>query len=468
MAQVPVTRPELDRARRLSATALLSGLAAVSFGAMLPRYPAQALALVVLVPLGLWAPAVSLATILFVTVLVPFDVQNELAVVGGRDVPGLLVIDVLLVLGLCRVTVLGLSGRLEPNGPVLLAAALGLLLAVALMGGVVRGAAVSEAGHEARRVVLGVGAVILAWPILEDEAARRRLYKALLALGLLLGAWGLAQWLLAIDYTSGADVGVRPGVDETSAGRGQLQGGLYVYPVAVILSFAALLSTRSGWAPPRRLIATIFGLNLVCLLLTYERTFWAATVLGCLIVVLRSGRESWRSALKWAAIAAAGLFLILALLAPSELRTAAERLASVVQYRSDRALAYRQVEARAVLGAIRQDPLTGSGFGATITWGKKNTFGTITTPFVHNGYLWLAWKIGIPLTLLVVLAVGMVAARRAPPTDDPVLATLRVGSQAALAALLLINITFPAFNALGITAVMGLLIAVCLWPRPSG
>ena len=41
-----------------------------------------------------------------------------------------------------------------------------------------------------------------------------------MVLGLGLGAWGLAQWLFAIDFTAGADMGIGPGVEETSGGRG--------------------------------------------------------------------------------------------------------------------------------------------------------------------------------------------------------------------------------------------------------
>jgi hypothetical protein len=44
---------------------------------------------------------------------------------------------------------------------------------------------------------------------------------------------------------------------------------------------------------------------------------------------------------------------------------------------------------------------------------------------------------------------------------------MRVGAQSALLLLLLASITFPAFEALGITAVMGVLVALCLVPRSS-
>ena len=44
---------------------------------------------------------------------------------------------------------------------------------------------------------------------------------------------------------------------------------------------------------------------------------------------------------------------------------------------------------------------------------------------------------------------------------------MRGGAQATLLLLLVASITFPAFNALGITAVMGLLVALCFAPREA-
>jgi hypothetical protein len=127
----------------------------------------------------------------------------------------------------------------------------------------------------------------------------------------------------------------------------------------------------------------------------------------------------------------------------------------------------RLVESEAVADAIARHPLTGSGFGATITWGEEDVFATRTTVFTHNAYLWLSWKIGIPAAALIFLAILAAVVRRRPIPYDWQLRALRTGSQAALLGLLIICITFPAVNALGITAVIGLLVAAALQPWPS-
>jgi hypothetical protein len=374
-------------------------------------------------------------------------------------------VDVLLLLGLVRVVLLVAKGRLRAELPLVVAAGLGVALALLLVEGLVDGADVSDAGHEARRLGLGVGSFVLAWPILADESARRRLYGTLLALGLALGAWGVAQWLLSVDFTPGADVGIRPGVEGTSSSRGSLQGGLYAFPVAVTLAFAALVSGRIRSLDLRLLLGAVLMLNGLSLLLTYERTFWAATALACLMVAIKSGPSARRAALRWAAVG--GVALLVLLTALGETHTVAQRLVSLTDYGTDPSLEYREVETRNVADAIADRPLTGSGLGATITWGKEGVFGSQTTPFSHNGYLWLGWKLGLPVAIALLLLIGWMVARRAPPPREKELLILRTGSQASLLALLLIGITFPPFNAFGITAAMGLLAAAALQPRPD-
>ena len=164
-----------DPRDRLRAAALvgLAVLAAIAFGAALPADPRAAVVLVAVVPLALGAPVASLGVLLLLTVVVPFDVQNRLSFVGGENVPGLLVVDLLVFLGLCRIALLLGTKKLRVETPLLVAAALGLVLAGFLVEGVAGGADLSEAGHEARRLGMGVAGFILVWPILARPASRR-------------------------------------------------------------------------------------------------------------------------------------------------------------------------------------------------------------------------------------------------------------------------------------------------------
>ncbi len=439
---------------------------ALIFGVALPFAPKAAIAVLVLVPVAFGAPVACLSVLLAVTVLVPFDVQDSFAVFGGRDQPGLLVVDALMVLGLIRVAWSVLRGRLPVDRRVVAGLVLALVVVVALMWGLGLGASVSEAGHETRRVVLGCGAFLLALPLADDAAARKRLVWSLTAIGMALALWGLAQWVFSVEYTTSGDVGIRPGVDLTSSGHGQLQGGMYAFPVAVILAWAALLSLRALGRRTEAVLTAVLLLNALCLVLTFERSLWGATAVGVVVVAASSGRVARRQGLKWAGGGVVAL-IVVAALAPGQARTAVERLLSITQVSTDTSFTSRVVESRAVIEEIGQRPFTGSGFGATVTWGERDTFATMTTPFVHNGYLWLAWKIGIPAAVLVVSLIAAAIFRRSRVGDDDEWIALRRGGQAALLALLVVCIVFPVFNVLGITAIMGLLAAVCCSREPS-
>lgn len=437
-------------------------LVAAGFGAMLPGHPVEAALVLVLVPLALAAPTASLGVILFVTVIVPFDTQNQFSIGGGAGSPGLLPVDLLLVLGLGRVAVLLLSRRLRLDAPLVVAGAVIAGLTLALAHGVAAGAAPSDAGTEARCLMFGTGTFVLAWPLLHNPVTRARLYGVLLAIGITLGLWGLAQVVLHVAYTSGGDVGVRPGIDQiAAAGGGQLQGGLYAFPVAVSMSFAALLSPPSRSSIVRALIAVAFALNCVCVLLTYERSIWIATAVGCVVAAVRSGRRAWPAATGWLALIAAGL-LAYVVVSPGTRTAAVNRVESVFSLSGQSSSQAREVESAAVLRAIRRDPIAGQGFGATVTWGKRNVFATKTTNFTHEGYLWLAWKVGVPFALMLVGLLWFAALRRVRHRGEQSTAAFYGGAHAALLASLLVCVTFPEFNALGITAVLGLLTAACL------
>jgi O-antigen ligase len=156
---------------------------------------------------------------------------------------------------------------------------------------------------------------------------------------------------------------------------------------------------------------------------------------------------------------------VLAVMAPRDLVTAQQRLLSLGQYTSDNSVRYRVVESRFVIDRIRAHPVEGSGLAATIFWGRPwDQVPPKTYPFAHNGYLWLAWKIGIPSAALLVILFGSAVFLRAPPGDDDLDRALRHGAQGALAGLLLATVTFPSVSSLSITPVMGLLLAIAVAP----
>ena len=288
----------------------------------------------------------------------------------------------------------------------------------------------------------------------------------LVGVGIAVGLWGLVQWTIDIPFTASEDAGVREGVRFTSGGRGQIQGGLFAFPVAVVMGVAALMSHQVQSARARALLAAVVALNAVDLVLTYERTFWIATLLALGVLALRASPGERVRALTVGTALVALTLAGMAIVSPRDLTAARERLASLGNYGTDLSVRYRLTESRHVMAQIRAEPMLGSGLGATILWGRAyEGVRPASESFAHNGYLWLAWKLGAPATALVLLLLGAALLSRGPPRSA-MLGAMRGGAQAALLALLVGSITFPAFEALGITAVMGLLVALCFAAAP--
>jgi hypothetical protein len=447
---------------------VLAGMAAM-LGVVVTRQPGMAVgltALLLVTLLAFRAPVAHLVILLALTAIVPYSIQNRYSP-GGAGSVGLLPSDVFLLTGFLRVALVLPQMRLDRRrltvvGLVLLFVAFTFFQ---VFQGTRAGESLSNIGVDFRALAGGFASALIAMTVLAEPGAPRRLMKGLLVLGILLGIWGVAQWVLQVPFSAAEDFGVRKGVSLTSSGRGQIQGGLFSFPVAVILASAALASGRVRRGLDRNLVLLALGLNAVSLLLTFERTFWVVTAVGVLLVALRSGRAHRARALMWIAVTTSSGLLTLSAVSPGTLQTAGQRLFSIGSYHTDNSVRYRTVESGFVIDKIRERPWLGSGLGDTIYWGQP---WTQTRPaaqsYTHVGYLWLAWREGIlgAAVLLTLLALAALWPGRA--AGGGLVAALRVGCQSSLIALLIANLTFPAFQGTQITYVMGFLIAYAAIP----
>ncbi len=448
----------------------MTALVAGALAGTRPEVLVALLGVLLVLALPFVAPVTHLCLLIFATAILPYGLQNDFSIGGGSGAPGLLLADGLLFGGLLRAAIvlprqpLGIR-RLLAAG--LLLAFLGLVT-LQFLHGVGSGSTLSQSGFELR-ILFAYGAMLVAMPIAAQTAARERLLRGLLVLGLVLGLWAVAQWTLEIPESLAGDIGVREGVEFTSEGRGQIQGGLYAFPVAVVLAFAALTSGHLHTRGGRLVVLATLALNSVGMMLTYERTFWLTTPAALALVMLRAERTQRRRVLRWAPAVMVGFFLAVGVLAPSELVAAGERFASVSQHATDDSVRWRIVESGHVLKEIRTHPWVGSGLGATIYWGQPwLDVPPIADWYTHNGYLWLAWKLGVPLAALLCLLFLWAVVCRSPKAPSSLYASVRHGAQGGLLTLLLANFTFPSFNGLSITAAMGLLLALSFTrPRPA-
>jgi O-antigen ligase len=442
----------------LGAAAILGALVAVN-----PIVPVALLGFAGIVALAFLRPVAHLTLLLAVTTIVPYGIQNQYGFAGGS---GLVLSDALILLALLRSALI--LGRHPFDTRRLLAfGAVGGLLAVAALQAVrgwSHGADVGQVGYEFR-VLLGWSAVAIAWPLLADRASRERLLKGMLGVGIAIGVYGLLQYFELLTFYAQGQAGLREGVRFTSTGKGQIQGGLFAFPVCVLVGFAVLTSGTVRSAAGRLALFALVGLNAIGLLLTYERTFWVATMLGIGFIAVRSGFAQRLRVV----VLVVGLVVVLApvvsTVAPGALAAASERLLSLNQYGNDNSVRYRLQEGRHVVDKIEAHPVVGSGLGDEIFYGLPWLRSPPSSEaFAHNGYLWLSWKLGVPAALLLFAVIVWAIAARPPPAIDPLHRAVRVGAQAALLVMAVVSITFPSFCALGITAVGGVLLALCLGP----
>jgi hypothetical protein len=447
-------------------------LLALLGGAVAGREPKLALGAVAAVGVAmlvLRSPAVAAAVLVFLTAVVPYGIQNRLGIGGGAGSPGLLLSDIMLLMALAWAFLALADQRLSHREYRFLVGILAfiVLLLVQFVHGVRAGHDISRVGQEFR-VLLGFGTFLVVLPLLSDPRLRRQLFVGLAVTGFLLGLWGMLQWFGHFSLGAAGDVGVRTGVRLTSGGSGQLQGGEYGFPVVITMCFAVLLSGAVRSKPLRWLLIGAIALNAASCLLTFERTFWLDALLGIAVVVVRApGRQRIRVFLA-APFVLLVAFVALSAFAPKQLSTAGQRLLSLGQYTTDDSVRYRLVESRFVLQQVHAHPVTGSGLAGTIFWGQPwAQVSAKAYTFSHDGYLWLAWKLGIPAAALLVLLIGWAIIVRGPPDRDPIDAAVRRGAQASLAGVLLASATFPSFSALSITTVMGVLLALAVARRPQ-
>jgi hypothetical protein len=450
--------------RRALTAALLA--AGVATGALAALRPAAALGVGgagIALTLAFRLPVVHLLLLLIVTGIVPLAVQSRYGTGGSAEAAGVIPSDVLMLAGLARAAVVLPHQRLNRRSSVLVGVTLAFLavVAVQLAHGVRVGRPLSGSGSEVR-ALLGFATTLIALPILCDLRARARFTRSLVGLGLVLGAWGLAQYALNIRFDVPPDLGGSSTSSFNTAGR---VVGMYGFSVAAILALAALTSGTARGRRARTALAGVLALNCAAIVVTFERTFMLATLIGFAALFMRGCAAQRRRLAIWTPAAVVLTGLALSVLAPSILHAAGGRLASVGDYGTDPSVAYRVAESRLVGTQIRERPLIGSGLGATIQTGRPNTTQPIRPRrYAENGYLWLAWKLGIPGAAVLWLLLGLCIAWPVRRLADAATWGLVNGCQAALAAIAVATVAFPSFNQLAITPVLGAMAALCAAP----
>jgi hypothetical protein len=255
--------------------------------------------------------------------------------------------------------------------------------------------------------------------ILRERPRQERFVIALVVLGCLFAIGQVLQGLFKIPVfgTSGISALETLGFREYSTTRTNTHG-LSVIIFALFLTIGA----HTLGVLRRGLFIPLFSLLVMGILLTFGRTTFA-TVAVCVLVLV-----TWlnlKALPRLAALSMAFLLLVGALgyaFKPASFDAVIYRMTSVsAELRYGHSAGWRYQEVDAMLPHIADHPLTGLGLGADY----KGVSGSSAYPdlnrYMHNAYLYMAGKMGVPALLLFLLMMVaiLIIGRRLAKSDAP-------------------------------------------------
>ena len=220
-------------------------------------------------------------------------------------------------------------------------------------------------------------------------------------------------------------------------------GGLNII---VLVMFVAV-----GWYVLKTIKPFKFlSLSAVCavgILLTFGRTTWGVALLGMVLVMCLLGIRKSGPTLLWSLVGSALAFTLLIAVKPAMLDALIDRATSVekeIEYGSS--AKWRYYEAEQILPQIAASPILGLGLGAAYRRPARSDALPEQVRYIHNGYLYVASKLGMPALLLLVGFLGLIMScswRGSRTEQDPGLRAVHAATCAGVMSVLVASITEP-------------------------
>jgi O-antigen ligase len=215
----------------------------------------------------------------------------------------------------------------------------------------------------------------------------------------------------------------------------------------IVFSLLLVLGAQVLGLIPRALFYLVAGLLFVGIVLTFGRTTYAA-VFACMLVVVW-----WLNAKKLPFFLCALALVVLAIsgiglwFKPESFAAVVYRMTTIgEEINRGYSAQWRFWELEAMLPRLAEHPLVGVGLGADY----KGVHGSALTPelnrYVHNGYVYMAGKMGLPALVFFLLMMGAIAAigrRSAKDADSPWTRVVGAASAAMMIRFLAASITEP-------------------------
>ncbi len=177
------------------------------------------------------------------------------------------------------------------------------------------------------------------------------------------------------------------------------------------MSVALLILSTTVFAYARRMRIAVLGLagmgaSLVFLLITFSR----GPIISGILAVLLMAPLAPSGVRKKLVVAYAGTLLLgtglMLLVFPTVARDVGQslvgRLGTLGSARTDYSVQSRLIEINALLSDVERSPMIGYGYGVEYSFFDKVRRRTITTTFLHNGWIWPFFKFGVPVALVFI------------------------------------------------------------------
>lgn len=168
--------------------------------------------------------------------------------------------------------------------------------------------------------------------------------------------------------------------------------------------FSLILSLLKMKLISRILLWGLAGASTAALIVSFSRSFWIIIMFGVLLMLFYLNLKHRKILLTGLAfITVSGIIAFFSIFqekSTAMIEILVDRLQSTGKGKSDVSVQLRLIEYEEALKGIRANPWFGNGMGKKINYYEPNLHFNVTTHNIHSGYLFAAYRFGIPMSLL--------------------------------------------------------------------
>lgn len=168
--------------------------------------------------------------------------------------------------------------------------------------------------------------------------------------------------------------------------------------------FALILSLLKINIISRVMLWGLAGASAAALIVSFSRSFWVIVMLGVFLMLFYLSWKQKRILLTGLAlILVSGIIAFFSIFqekSTAMIEILVDRLQSTGKGKADVSVQLRLIEYEEVFKGIWQNPWFGNGMGKKINYYEPNLHFNVTTHNIHSGYIFAAYRYGIPMSFL--------------------------------------------------------------------